>query len=129
MGDGKEATRWQLWPEPSSENPPREAYDETILWNAAVVEDATILLSTPTPYDFVSTATSLNKHLLLQLHPSNHAGRWLFIGISLKRLPRTWTDMKVTLDSFVASVRCARSSLWCNGEKIGVLDFAWKSEP
>jgi hypothetical protein len=128
MGDGKDGNQWQLRPAPISENPPRDSYDETIIWDAAVIESSTISLGKASPYDYVATATSLNKRLLSQLHPSDQPGRWLFIGTALERLPRVWESMSVRLESYVASARCARSSLWCDGARIGVLDFAWKSE-
>lgn len=100
----------------------RVDYDEgKIIRHCHVVEDGIELLE-PSPYTFIETVVSMNKHMHQNLFPEAN-GKWIFTRIDLDEFVDANEGLSLQLKHNL-NYRLTRSDIRIDGSKVGDLYFS-----
>ena len=115
--------QWVVLKESSTPGPvQRTDYDEARVVDRCEIRERSAVLMGASPYTFIETIVSMNKHLHQSVFP-DAVGKWIFTGIDLGRGCAAREDLALRLGSD-PNVRLTRAQIVHQGQPIGSLFFS-----
>ncbi|MGJ0484859.1 MAG: hypothetical protein ACR65R_10030 [Methylomicrobium sp.] len=111
-----------LKPYGSDKTGKRGDYDEARLISYCRLEGEKIRLSRPSPFTFIETIVSMNKHLHHQLFP-DVPGKWIFTRVDLDSGCNEREHLELHFKHNM-NYRLTKSDILVNGQKLGDLYFS-----
>lgn len=100
----------------------RTSYDEDRVISICRMQDKTIVLNQSSPFSFIETIVSMNKHMHQLLYP-DAAGKWIFTRADLEHGCDARENLALTI-SHNMNYRLTKSDIVVDGKKIGNLFFS-----
>lgn len=100
----------------------REEYDEDKVTEKCSIVDENIRIDSGSPYSFMETIVSMNKHLHKDLFP-DVSGKWVFTRIDLEQFVETATNITLKLKHNL-NFRLTKSDVFVGEDKVGVIYFS-----
>lgn len=121
--DVDQVTRWvalkQLATDTAGE---RCDFDEERIVSLCRMQGETIRLTGPSPFTFIETVVSMNKHLHQTLFPEV-SGKWIFTRVDLDSGCEEREKLELRFKHNM-HYRLTKSDIWVDGQKIGDLFFS-----
>ena len=111
-------------PLPSTPDPSRTEYDETLVTLRAQFADGTATFEGASSFTFIATLVPLHKALVQRTVPHDDPGQWLFARLDLRAIPMTFEAIGVRIASGLGG-RLVRSDVSVDGVAIGAIYFSW----
>ncbi|GEM_PF-1979415 len=110
---------------PSSKNPLRVPYNESLVTDRIALGRGTAELAGEWPFSFCATIVSMNKAMLLGQVHSNPSGQWMFTRLDVSRVPGIGRLLTLQLGRVVGGGRIVKTQVSVDGILLGDLYFCW----
>jgi hypothetical protein len=97
-------------------------FDEERVISLCRLQGETITLTEPSPFSFIETIVSMNKHLHQNLFPEA-GGKWIFTRVDLDAGCEKREKLELRFKHNM-QYRLTKSDIWVEGQKIGDLFFS-----